>query len=43
MKSRMSVGKILALFLFIAAIVSVAAARDKPANVAGSWTIDVMR
>jgi hypothetical protein len=40
MKSRLSVGKILALFIFLA-VASVAPAQDKPANVAGSWTINV--
>ena len=41
MKSRMSAGKALALFILLAAVVSAAVAQDKPANGAGRWTIDV--
>ena len=41
MKSRIGLGKILALFIFLAIVASAAAAQDKPANVAGSWTINV--
>jgi hypothetical protein len=41
MKSRISVGKILALFILLAGVASAAPAQDKPANVAGSWTINV--
>ena len=41
MKSRISVGKILALFILLAVVAGAASAQDKPANVAGSWTIDV--
>ena len=41
MKSRLNVAKILALFIFIAVAAGMATAQDKPANVAGSWTIDV--
>ena len=41
MKSRLNVAKILALFVFIVVVASMATAQDKPANVAGSWTIDV--
>jgi hypothetical protein len=41
MKIRVSAGKILALFVFLAVVAVVAAAQDKPANVAGSWTVNV--
>jgi hypothetical protein len=41
MKRGVSVGKILALFIFLAVVTGVAPAQDKPANVAGSWTINV--
>jgi hypothetical protein len=41
MKSEMMVGKVLALFIFLAGVASAAAAQDKPASVAGSWTINV--
>jgi hypothetical protein len=41
MKSRIGVGKILALFILLAVVASAAPAQDKPANVSGSWTIDV--
>jgi hypothetical protein len=41
MKSRVSVGKILALVIFLAVVAGAVAAQDKPANVAGSWTINV--
>src|SRR6201984_3948240 len=41
MKSRISVGKVLALFIFLTVVASAASAQDKPANVAGSWTINV--
>jgi hypothetical protein len=39
MKIRVRVGKLIALFVFLAAVA--AAAQDKAANVAGSWSIDV--
>jgi hypothetical protein len=41
MKSRLSVGEILALFILLAVVAGAAAAQDKAANVAGSWTINV--
>ena len=41
MKSRLNVAKILALFVFVVVAAGMATAQDKPANVAGSWTIDV--
>jgi hypothetical protein len=41
MKSRKSLGKILAQLILLAVVATIAAAQDKPANVAGSWTIDV--
>jgi hypothetical protein len=41
MQNRMTVSKVLAVFILLALFVSVAPAQDKPANVAGSWTIDV--
>ena len=41
MKNGISVGKILALFILLAVLTSAAAAQDKSANVAGSWTINV--
>jgi len=36
MKSRIPVGKILALFILFAVVAGAASAQDKPANVAGS-------
>ena len=41
MQNRISVGRALAIFMLLAVVVSVSAAQDKPANVAGSWTINV--
>ena len=41
MQNRISVGKVLAIFMLLAVVVSAAAAQDKPANVAGSWTVNV--
>jgi hypothetical protein len=41
MKIRVSVAKILALFILLAIVAGTAAAQDKAANVAGSWTISV--
>jgi hypothetical protein len=41
MQNRISVGRALAMFMLLAVVVSVSAAQDKPANVAGSWTINV--
>ena len=41
MKSRLSIGKIMALSVLLAVVAGAAAAQDKPANVAGSWTINV--
>jgi hypothetical protein len=41
MQNRISVGKVLAIFMLLAIVVSAAAAQDKPANVAGSWTVNV--
>src|ERR1700745_43085 len=41
MQNRMTASKVLAVFTLLALFVSVAPAQDKPANVAGSWTIDV--
>jgi hypothetical protein len=41
MKNRIRVGQILALFTLLAAVASAAPAQDKPANVAGRWTINV--
>jgi hypothetical protein len=41
MQNRISVGRALAIFMLLAVVVTVSAAQDKPANVAGSWTINV--
>jgi len=41
MKSRKSLGKILAQLILLAVVATIAAAQDKPAKVAGSWAIDV--
>jgi len=41
MQNRISVGRALAILMLLAVVVSVSAAQDKPANVAGSWTINV--
>jgi opacity protein-like surface antigen len=41
MQNRISVGKVLAIFMLLAVVASAAAAQDKPANVAGGWTVNV--